>query len=83
MRNNYLHAYAILRYEAGLDDATPIDQWVTVKKVVFDPAHADEEVKRLNDLNASKGAYYFTHVTRLEQPAVATATVVASVEQAA
>lgn len=63
----YQHIYAILRYESDAGPETPIDFRVTVKKVVVDPHYADKEVKRLNDLNREKGAYYFCQVTRFEE----------------
>ena len=82
MKRNYLHAYAIVRYESGSDDLVPIDLRITVKKVVFDPRYAEAEAKRLNDLNRDKGCYYFSQITRIEQPS-ADAEAVASVDLAA
>lgn len=65
------HVYAVVRFDADADPATPIDLRVTVKKVVRDPRFADSEAKRLNALNGDKGSYYFVQVTRLEhEPAV-------------
>lgn len=68
MRRNYLHAYAIVRFEAGWAQSIPIDHRITIKKVVFDPRYAEVEVNRLNELNRDKGAYYFSQITRIEQP---------------
>lgn len=62
----YQHIYAIIRYETDADECSPIDLRITVKKVVVDPHFADQEVKRLNELNKDKGAYYFSQVTRFE-----------------
>jgi hypothetical protein len=62
----YQHVYAIVRFETDADEEAPIDFRITVKKVVADPHYADREVKRLNDLNKDKGAYYFSQVTRFE-----------------
>jgi hypothetical protein len=62
----YQHVYAIIRYETDADSNAPIDLRITVKKVVVDPHYAEEEVKRLNDLNQDKGSYYFYQVTRFE-----------------
>lgn len=59
--------YAILRYEADASETVPIDIRVTVKKIVTDPHFADQEVKRLNELNKDKGSYYFMQVTRMEK----------------
>jgi len=66
----YRHVFAILRYETGSEQGVPIDLRVTVKKVVLDPDRADEEVRRLNELNGDKGAYYFCQVTRFEDAPV-------------
>jgi hypothetical protein len=64
--NKYLHMYAISRYETDADDKAPIDFRITVKKVVVNPHYAESEVKRLNELNKDKGAYYFCQITRFE-----------------
>ena len=61
------HVYAILRYEADAGEAVPIDLRITIKKIVTDPHFADQEVKRLNELNHDKGSYYFVQVTRMEK----------------
>jgi len=60
------HVYAIVRYDADAPEGSPIDFRVTVKKVVYDPAFAESEVKRLNALNEDKGSFYFSQLTRLE-----------------
>jgi len=62
--------YAIIRYETDADMNVPIDLRITVKKVVVDPQYAEEEVKRLNELNKDKGSYYFCQVTRFEDTPV-------------
>ena len=81
MRRNYLHAYAIVRYEADWE-SSPIDRRITVKKVVFDPEYAASEVQRLNELKRGKESYYFSHITRIEQPfAVSESAVLRSVPQ--
>jgi len=61
----YGHLYAIIRHDAG--SHAPIDQQVTVKKVVSDPLYAAREVERLNELNSEKGCYYFYQITRFEE----------------
>ena len=63
------HLYAIIRYETDAGNDVPIELRITVKKVVVDPLHADQEVKRLNDLNKDKGSHYFHQVTRIEEAA--------------
>jgi hypothetical protein len=62
----YQQIYAILRYETDADEKAPIDLRITVKKVVVDPQYAEREVKRLNELNRDRAAYYFCQVTRFE-----------------
>lgn len=66
----YEHLYAIVRYERNVDGNLLIDLRVTVKKIVTDGDYAAQEVARLNELNADKGAYYFFQVTRFESPPV-------------
>lgn len=58
-----IHAYAIIRFESDHHDVNAI---VTVKKIVFDIEYAEQEVKRLNNLNGDKGCIYFWQTTRLE-----------------
>lgn len=76
MRRNYLHAYAIVRYETERDPSVPINDRITVKKIVFDPDYAESETRRLNELNRDKGACYFWQITRIEQPFAASEPVV-------
>ncbi len=66
----YQHMYAIIRYETDADMNAAIDLRITVKKVVVDPHYAEQEVKRLNELNKDKGSYYFCQVTRFEDTPV-------------
>lgn len=54
--------YAIVRVDSDLTDP---ELAVTVKKVVRSKARTDDEVRRLNQLNSSKGARYFSQMTRL------------------
>lgn len=71
MKRNYLHAYAIVRFDTfgeGPVSVDKIDRRITVKKIVFDPDYAEAECRRLNELNRDKGTHYFWHVTRIEQP---------------
>ena len=62
----YPHVYAIIRYDAFHGESTPIENRITVKKVVTDQGLAESEVARLNELNKDKGAYYYLQITRLE-----------------
>lgn len=68
--SKYEHLYAIIRYENEADENLPVDLRITVKKVVTDGNYAAQEVARLNELNADKGAYYFAQDTRFEAPPV-------------
>jgi hypothetical protein len=65
----YDHVYAIVRYDTTASD-TPPEVRFTVKKIVTDPGVAEQEVKRLNELNKDKGCYYFSQVTRMEKSQV-------------
>ncbi|MEX0701337.1 MAG: hypothetical protein WD069_04515 [Planctomycetales bacterium] len=61
------HVFAIVRFESDAGEDVPIDVRVSVTKIVTDPAVADAEVHRLNELNHGKGSYYFSQVTRIEK----------------
>ena len=74
----YEHLYAIVRYESDAEELTPIDLRVVVKKIVNDPHYAEQEVKRLNDLNQEKGSYYFCQVTRFEDVPIESVNVASS-----
>ena len=63
----YDHVFAIVRVDTFHDPATPVQDTVTVKKIVWDKEVAEREVARLNELNATKGAIYFYEITRLER----------------
>ena len=60
------YGYAIVRIDEFLGDHIPIERRITVKKVVNDPDEADQEVERLNRLQAGKKVRYFSQITRLE-----------------
>ncbi len=57
------HAFAIIRVDCFIDPPTNI----TVKKVVWDEDFAQQEVDRLNKINADKECYYFHQLTRVER----------------
>ena len=59
--------FAILRYDEFQDPGTPIENRVTVTRVVQDEARARSEVRRLNTLNGAKGCRYFCQATRLAE----------------
>jgi hypothetical protein len=58
----FKHVYAIVRHDQWGDK-----QSFSVVKVVFDADYADQEVKRLNNLNQHKGCKYESQVTRLDE----------------
>jgi hypothetical protein len=60
-------AFAILRYDEFQDPAVPIENRVTVTRVVHDETTARAEVDRLNALNGGKGCRYFWQTTRLAE----------------
>lgn len=61
-------AFAILRYDGFHDSKVPIENRVTVTRIVQDETTARAEVQRLNDLNSDKGCKYFWQATRLAEP---------------
>jgi hypothetical protein len=64
----YDHVYAIIRLDR--DAATggiPDRNLIMVKKVVRSKEVAEQEVARLNRLNADKGCEYYYQITRLER----------------
>ncbi len=62
------HVFAIVRVDTFHELDVPFEKTVTVKKVVWTEKIAEQEVERLNKLNASVGAVYFWQLTRLERP---------------
>lgn len=59
-----VHVFAIIRVETSGDHSW--EHRVTVTKIVKDEERANQEVERLNELNAEKGCLYFSQVTRME-----------------
>ena len=57
--------YAILRYDEFQNSTVPIENRISVTRVVHDEATANAEVRRLNDLNSEKGCRYFWQTTSL------------------
>lgn len=64
----YDHVYAIIRLDTIPRPDAPLEQHqVVVKKLVRCRETAEQEVERLNRLNADKGCVYFWQLTRLEK----------------
>jgi hypothetical protein len=61
------HAYAVIRFDAFLGEDVAIPQRITVKEVLTSQEAAEQEVARLNELNADKGCVYFWQMTRVER----------------
>lgn len=57
-------AFAVVRIDHFLGDV-PLNHKITVKEILFDQSQADEEVRRLNQLNHDKGCEYFSQHTRI------------------
>ena len=63
---DYQPVYAIVRVDRFQDESVPVEDRLTVKKVVWSEEEAASEVVRLNQLNSPQGAHYFYQRTRLE-----------------
>ena len=60
-------ADAVVRIDGYLDAGIPKESLITVKEVWLAREEAENEVARLNALNADEGTYYFVQYTRLER----------------
>ena len=63
----YDHVFAVVRVDTFHHPSAPTKDMITVKEVLWDKEAAEQEVERLNRLNADKGAVYFWKITRLER----------------
>jgi hypothetical protein len=68
----YEHAFAIVRVDFFNDTLLTLANFIEyprarVVKVLWDQQKAQQEAKRLNELNSAKGAVYFTSITRVER----------------
>jgi hypothetical protein len=61
------HAYAIVRIDDFLGPQSPIENRITVKKIMWDADAADREVERLNGLKNATGIRYFSQITRVDR----------------
>ena len=67
MADSKIQVFSIVRIDdSPKSEVNPEDfqQLVTVKQIVPTQAEAEQEVYRLNELNAEKGARYFWQATR-------------------
>jgi hypothetical protein len=62
----YDHAFVVVRVDEFLEDS-PIEVKVSLVKALWSQEDAEVEVKRLNELNADKGCYYYWQVVRIER----------------
>ena len=62
----YAHVFAIVRVDDLFEDS-PLENRITITKVLLSEDAAEREVKRLNKLNKDKGAVYFWRVGRMER----------------
>ena len=62
--NDKEQTFAIIRIDLGSDIPSDIADRVTVTQVLPTQQQAENEVKRLNSLNANKGVFYFWQTTR-------------------
>lgn len=60
--------YAVLRYDAHLEETSAPEGRFTVKEIVRDLEIAQAEVERLNRLNGHKNCRYYWQTTRLFGP---------------
>ena len=62
----HMPVYAILRYDATMRSDTPLPRRIKVTKVVLTEEYAQEEVERLNRMNASRGIVYYAQKMELD-----------------
>jgi hypothetical protein len=61
-----MQVFTILRYDATMRADTPLPRRIKVTKVVLSEDYAQEEVQRLNQMNAARGIGYFAQATQLD-----------------
>jgi hypothetical protein len=60
------HVLVVVRIDKFHDPSTPVENTISVTKVFWTVEEAEAEVKRMNDLNGSKGCLYFWRTGRLQ-----------------
>jgi hypothetical protein len=58
-------AFAIVRIDDAWTDDAPMKSRIAIKQIVWTLEEAEEQVVRLNALNAEKGCEYFWQTTRV------------------
>ena len=61
----YRHVYAIVRVDQDAEREVPLEERISVTKVLWTEREAVREVERLTHLNANKGYRYLWLLTRL------------------
>jgi hypothetical protein len=59
--------FVVIRIDT-FQENVPLKDKITVTEAFLTQEAAEREVKRLNELNGSKGALYFWRVARIERP---------------
>jgi hypothetical protein len=68
----YRHVYAIVRVDQDTGSDLPLEERISVTKILWTEEDAMNEVKRLTDLNAGKGCRYLWLLTHLhDEPGMA------------
>jgi hypothetical protein len=63
------HVWAVIRLDEFQPDGTPLEDRVTITKIVWDEVAAASEVDRLNALRSpDDGVRYVARITRLIRP---------------
>jgi hypothetical protein len=64
-----MHVWAVVRLDEFHADQTPLEDRVTITKVVWDEPTAANEVERLNALRTpGDGVRYVARIARLDRP---------------
>ena len=64
----YRAAFAIVRIDLPLTPESEVHNRIVIKRIVWDADVAEAEVRRLNELGATKNCRYFWQYTRVDIP---------------
>jgi len=64
-RTSYEHVYVVVRHDAFLDPATPIEEQFTLAKAYHSFEQARRDAERLNELAKDRECHYWVAITRL------------------